>query len=75
MHRSRPNIILVTVDSLRADHLGCYGYSKPTSPNLDQFARENSLFRHAFSDGPNTPHAFPVILAFNFYVGFIFCHG
>jgi len=63
MHRSRPNIILVTVDSLRADHLGCYGYSKPTSPNLDQFARENSLFRHTFSDGPNTPHAFPAIMA------------
>ena len=63
MHRSRPNIVLVTVDSLRADHLGCYGYSKPTSPNLDQFARENSLFLHTISDGPNTPHAFPAIMA------------
>jgi len=63
MHRSRSNIILITVDSLRVDHLGCHGYNKPTSPNLDQFARENSFFRNAFSDGPNTPHAFPAIMA------------
>ena len=34
-----PDIVLVTIDSLRADHLGCYGYSKATSPHLDAFAR------------------------------------
>lgn len=59
----RPNIILVTVDSLRADHLGCYGSSQATSPNLDQFAGESTLFKNAFSNGPNTPHAFPAIMA------------
>jgi len=63
MHRSRSNIILITVDSLRADHLGCHGYNKRTSPNLDKFARENSFFHNAFTGGPNTPHAFPAIMA------------
>ncbi|MBI5362694.1 MAG: sulfatase [Planctomycetes bacterium] len=37
---SRPDVLLVSIDSLRADHLGCYGYSKATSPNLDRLARE-----------------------------------
>ncbi|MFQ5822872.1 MAG: sulfatase [bacterium] len=63
MKEKRPNVILVTVDSLRADHLGCYGYSKSTSPNLDRLAEESYLFTNAFSNGPNTPHAFPAIMA------------
>ena len=33
-----PSILLVTVDTLRADHLSCYGYERPTSPRLDRFA-------------------------------------
>jgi len=61
--RSRPNILLVTVDSLRADRLGCYGYQRATSPHLDHFAAEAILFRNAFANGPNTPHAFPAIMA------------
>ena len=36
----RPDVLLVSIDSLRADHLSCYGYPKPTSPNLDRLARE-----------------------------------
>jgi arylsulfatase A-like enzyme len=37
---SRPaNILLITVDTLRADHLGCYGYARATSPNIDALAR------------------------------------
>ena len=58
----KPNIILITVDSLRADHLGCYGYKKPCSPNIDQFASAGTLFENAFSVGPNTPHAFRGIM-------------
>lgn len=63
MISKRPNVILITVDSLRADHLGCYSYSRPTSPNIDHFAKESYLFTNAFSNGPNTPHAFPAIMA------------
>ncbi len=45
----RPNIILYLVDTLRADHLGCYGYSRPTSPNIDAFAAEATLFSSMFA--------------------------
>lgn len=38
-----PNILLITIDSLRADHLGCYGYHHDTSPRIDALAREGSL--------------------------------
>jgi arylsulfatase A-like enzyme len=46
---SRPNILLLTIDTLRADHLGAYGYDRSTSPNLDAFAKESVLFENAFS--------------------------
>jgi arylsulfatase A-like enzyme len=38
------NVILYVVDTLRADHLGCYGYPRPTSPHIDAFARDATLF-------------------------------
>lgn len=44
-----PNILLFTVDACRPDHLGCYGYSRNTTPNIDKLAREGVLFTHAFS--------------------------
>src|SRR5579884_2355573 len=44
----KPNIILLTVDSLRADHLSCYGYPRPTSPNLDFLAEEGALCEKMF---------------------------
>jgi arylsulfatase len=39
----RPNILLISIDSLRADHLGCYGYPKPTTPFIDGLAAEGVL--------------------------------
>jgi hypothetical protein len=45
------NLILISVDTLRADHLGAYGYPEPTSPRLDDLARRGTLFRHAFAPG------------------------
>jgi len=42
------NIILISCDSLRADHLGCYGYKHPTSPHIDRIAAEGILFTQAF---------------------------
>lgn len=38
--RTRPNVLIFLVDTLRADHLGCYGYSRNTSPNFDALARD-----------------------------------
>ncbi len=44
------NVLLLTVDALRADHLSCYGYSRPTSPRIDTFAAEEAtLFRNTIS--------------------------
>lgn len=39
-----PNVLLLVVDTLRADHLGLYGYPRPTSPELDRFARSSIVF-------------------------------
>ena len=47
--RTPMNVILVTISSLRADHVGCLGYGRETTPHLDRFARENVLFRQAFA--------------------------
>ena len=46
---ARPNIILISIDTLRADHLSCYGYPRPTSPNIDRLAREGTLFTRAYA--------------------------
>jgi len=53
---SRPaqGAILVSLDTLRPDHLGCYGYPLPTSPNIDSLRREAVLFRTAIAHGPST---------------------
>jgi arylsulfatase A-like enzyme len=48
------NVVLVLVDTLRADHLGCYGYSEPTSPFLDQLARRAVAFENVTSASSQT---------------------
>jgi arylsulfatase len=45
----RPSIVLVTIDTLRREHLGCYGYERPTSPRVDALAAESVLFERAFA--------------------------
>ncbi|MGC9361174.1 MAG: sulfatase [Anaerolineae bacterium] len=44
-----PDVLLIVLDTLRADHLSCYGYPRPTSPNLDAFAEGGVLFERAIS--------------------------
>ena len=44
----QPNILLITVDTLRADHLGCYRYHRPTSPYIDAIAAGGALCENAF---------------------------
>ncbi|MDA2937630.1 sulfatase-like hydrolase/transferase [Acidobacteria bacterium AH-259-A15] len=48
------NLLLVTIDTLRADRLGCYGYARAGTPVLDQLAREGIRFERAFSPVPLT---------------------
>lgn len=50
------NILYLDLDSLRPDHLGCYGYHRDTSPNLDALAREGTVFKKVYcSDAPCCP--------------------
>jgi arylsulfatase len=51
---SRPNLVFISIDTLRADHLGCYGYPRPTSPVLDAFAARSHRFSRAYCSMPTT---------------------
>src|SRR6202049_3874890 len=54
-----PNVFLITIDTLRADHVHCYGYDRIKTPALDALAKEGILFAEAFTPSPitNTSHA------------------
>jgi arylsulfatase A-like enzyme len=45
----QPNIILISLDTLRADHLKCYGYGRQTSPHMDRLGADGAIFTNAFS--------------------------
>ena len=57
------SLVLVTVDCLRADHVGFLGYSRPTTPFLDTLARESIVFPCALVAGAPTYFSFPGIMA------------
>jgi arylsulfatase len=59
----RPTIILISVDTLRPDHLGCYGYSRNTSPAIDHFAKGALLFENCLSHAPVTSSSCASILS------------
>ena len=50
----KSNVIIITIDTVRADHLGCYGYGLVQTPNIDALARSSARFRHAFTTVPLT---------------------
>ena len=51
-----PNILLIAIDSIRADHMSCYGYERLTTPHIDRFAQDGALFENTFSPHiPTTP--------------------
>jgi arylsulfatase A-like enzyme len=56
------NLVLVTIDSLRADHVGSYGYERDTTPRLDEYARAGHRFTNAFAHACATRPSFPAIL-------------
>ncbi len=49
-----PNFLFVTIDALRADHLGMYGYERPTSPNIDLYFSKGTVYERAYSTETNT---------------------
>ena len=58
----RPSVLLITIDTLRADHLGCYGYPRPTSPRIDRLASEGALFSRVITSLPRTTQSIASIL-------------
>lgn len=48
-HQGAPNVLVIVIDTLRADHLSAYGYSRETSPNIDKLAKEGVLFENAIA--------------------------
>ncbi|QRV15788.1 sulfatase [Haloterrigena salifodinae] len=60
------NLILLSADALRADHLSCYGYCRETSPVLDELAEESIRFTNAYSASSHTREAVPALLTGKF---------
>ncbi len=48
------NVVLITIDTLRADHVGCYGYKQIKTPNIDGLAADGARFERAFAVVPVT---------------------
>ncbi len=62
----RPDVLLIVVDSLRADHLGCYGHDRDVSPNLDALAADSILFRRCYAAAPWTTASVASMLSSQF---------
>jgi len=54
-------ILLVTIDTLRADHVGTYGYGRPTTQNIDRLAAESTVFVNGWAHAPSTRYSMPAI--------------
>lgn len=54
----KPNVLIVIIDSLRADHVGCYGYHRATTPNIDRIAAEGCLFETCITAAPFSPASY-----------------
>lgn len=66
---ARPDVLLVTVDTLRPDHLGAYGYAAATSPRLDALAARSTVFENAVSQAPHTVPSVLQIMTSRFSMG------
>jgi arylsulfatase len=60
---TRASVLLITIDTLRADHLGVYGYARKTSPRIDAFARRAVAFDQAYTYWPKTRGSFVAMMS------------
>lgn len=65
--QKRYNVLLIVMDTVRADHLGCQGYARDTSPRLDAFAAQSVHFSQARSQGSMTREAMPALLTGKYF--------
>ncbi len=59
----QPNILIVVLDSMRADHMACYGYDRSTTPTLDRIASQGCLFETAITAAPFSPASYASIMS------------
>lgn len=61
------DVFLITIDALRADHLGAYGYRRPVTPNLDALAARGVRFEHAYTQAPHTSFSLASVMTGKYY--------
>lgn len=66
-HRPDADVVLITIDALRADHVGCYGYPRPTTPHIDALARSGVRFARAYTQAPHTSFALASLMIGKYY--------
>jgi arylsulfatase A-like enzyme len=65
--RPLSDVVLITVDATRADHVGAYGYGRPTTPNIDALARRGVRFERAYAQAPHTSFSIASLLTGKYY--------
>ncbi len=65
--RPEADVLLITVDALRADHVGAYGYARRTTPNIDRLAAEGTRFSRAYSQAPHTSFSVSSMLTSKYF--------
>jgi arylsulfatase A-like enzyme len=66
LRKNRPDIYFIVIDTLRSDHVGCYGYQRPITPNIDRLAKDSLLFERAYAAAPWTTASVAGMLASQF---------
>ena len=66
-HRPNADVVLITIDALRSDHVGAYGYPRPTTPNLDALARRGVRFERVYTQAPHTSFSVATMLTGKYY--------
>ena len=66
-HRPGADVVLITVDATRADHVGAYGYGRPTTPNIDALARRGVRFERAYAQAPHTSFSIASLMTGKYY--------
>jgi arylsulfatase A-like enzyme/HEAT repeat protein len=66
-HRPGSDIVLITIDALRADHVGCYGYARATTPAIDALAARGVRFAHAYTQAPHTSFSLASVMIGKYY--------
>ena len=65
--RPTADVVLITIDAVRSDHVGAYGYARPTTPNLDALAAGSTRFERAYTQAPHTSFATTSMLTGKYY--------